>query len=201
MLVSKADFAAAIKDALEEALAPAIEKALAPAIDKALAPAIDKALAPVMARLDKLDARLDKLDARLDTLDATVAGLGASVARLDASRANEEVRRYNSVRPVGAQLMALPFTHDGSAWPAHVQQPGRMLDLAVSGSEQLPGGGKPNWNRLMSRRFLATAMAPLGDESDGDDEGSIQSRTSRLRVVQLMGGSFERVTGAVFALH
>ena len=192
MLFNKADFAAAIKDALEEVLAPAIDKALAPVMAR-----LDK----LDARLDNVDARLDKLDARLDTLDATVAGLGASVARLDASRANEEVRRYNSVRPVGAQLMALPFTHDGSAWPAHVQQPGRMLDLAVSGSEQLPGGGKPNWNRLMSRRFLATAMAPLGDESDGDDEGSIQSRTSRLRVVQLMGGSFERVTGAVFALH
>lgn len=97
--------------------------------------------------------------------------------------------------------MALPFAHDGTVWPAHVKQPERMLDLAVSGSEQLPGGGKPNWNRGNSRRFLSTAMAPLGDDSDGDDEGSIQSRTMRKRVVQLMGGSFERVTGAVFALH
>jgi hypothetical protein len=44
-------------------------------------------------------------------------------------------------------------------------------------------------------------VAPLQDDTDGEDEGSSQSRTSRLRVVQLMGGSFERVTGAVFALH
>ena len=44
-------------------------------------------------------------------------------------------------------------------------------------------------------------MAPLGDDTDGDDEGTTQSRTSRLRVVQLMGGSYERVTGAVFAMH
>jgi hypothetical protein len=205
--MTKADIAAAIKDAIEEALAPAIEKALAPAITKALAPVLarmdklDARMDKMDARLDKLDTRLDKLDARLDQLEATTASMGATVARLDAARANEDVRRFNSVRPVGAPLMALPFAYDGTPWPAHVQQPGRMLDLAVSGSEQLPGGGKPNWNRGNSRRFLATAMAPLGDESDGEDEGSIKSRTSRLRVVQLMGGSFERVTGAVFAMH
>ena len=135
-------------------------------------------------------------------LDASVARLDASVGRLDAARANEDVRRNNSVRPVGAPLTPLPFTYEGLPWPADVDQPARMLDLAVSGAEQLPGGGgAPNWNRRKSRRFLANAVAPLGDETDGDDEGSTQSRTSRLRVVQLMGGSYERVTGAVFAMH
>jgi hypothetical protein len=70
----------------------------------------------------------------------------------------------------------------------------KILAFAFAGG----GGAAARGN---SRRFLATAMAPLGDESDGEDEGSIMSRTSRLRVVQLMGGSFERVTGAVFAVH
>jgi hypothetical protein len=58
----------------------------------------------------------------------------------------------------------------------------------------------PIWNRRKSRCFLVNAVAPLGDDTDGDDEGSTQSRTSRLRVVQLMGGSLERITGAVFAM-
>ncbi len=71
----------------------------------------------------------------------------------------------------------------------------------MSGAEQLPGGGKPDWDMALSRRFLSCAMAPLGDESEGEDEGSLQARTSRLRVVQLMGGSFERITRAVLALH
>ena len=141
-----------------------------------------------------MDSRLDKIDGRLDKIVT-------SVARLEASRANDDARRYNSVRPVGATLRPLPFTHDGLPWPAEVMQPQRMLDLAVSGAEQLPGGGKTNWNRGLSRRFLATAAAPMGDDTDGEDEGSVQSRTSRLRAVQLMGGSFERVTGAVFAMH
>lgn len=182
-------------------LAAALSELLGPAIKEALVPAIKEALVPVFARLDKIDARLDIIDARLESIETRLGTVDARLARLEASRANEDVRRSNSARPVGAPLTALPFAHDGSAWPADVAQPGRMLDLAVSGSEQLPGGGKPNWNRNQSRRFLATAMAPQGDESDGEDEGSIQSRTSRLRVVQLMGGSFERVTGAVFALH
>ena len=153
-----------------------------------LTAALKEALAPVLVRLD--------------ALEASVARLDASVARLDAARANEDVRRYNSVRPVGASLAALLFTHDGRPWPADVQQPARMLDLAVSGAEQLPGGGggRPNWSRGLSRRFLASAMAPLGDDTDGEDEGSAQSRTSRMRVVQLMGGSFERITRAVLAM-
>ena len=167
---------------------------LAAALKEALAPMLKEALAPLVARLDKIDAKIANIDAKIAKIDATVA-------KLEAERCNESARRSNSVRPVGAPLVPLPYTYEGMPWPQDVQQPARMLDLAVSGAEQLPGGGKPNWNRRMSRRFLIHAVAPLYDDSDGDDEGSSQSRTSRLRVVQLMGGSFERVTGPVFALH
>lgn len=164
-------------------------------LKEALAPMLKEAQEPLMARMDKIDSHLEKIDSRLDKIAATVA-------KLEAEHSNENVRRYNSVRPVGAPLAPLPFTYEGKPWPQGVQQPARMLDLAVSGAEQLPGGGgRPNWNRGMSRSFLKHAVAQLPDDSDGEDEGSSQSRTSRLRVVQLMGGSFERVIGAVFALH
>jgi hypothetical protein len=164
------------------------------ALKAMLVPMLKDAQEPLLARMDDIDSHLKKIDSRLDEI-------ATSVVKLEAAHSNENVRRYNSVRPVGASLAPLLFTYEGKAWPQDVQQPARMLDLAVSGAEQLPGGGKPNWNRGMSRRFLAHAVAPLQDDTDGEDEGSSQSRTSRLRVVQLMGGSFERVTGAVFALH
>ena len=189
MMVSVADLKEMLAPMLKETLAPMVKETLAPMLKEMLAPMVEETLAPI------LKEALAPLLKRLDEIAATVS-------MLKAEHSNENVRRYNSVRPVGAPLAPLPFTYEGKPWPQGVQQPARMLDLAVSGAEQLPGGGgRPNWNRGMSRSFLKHAVAQLPDDSDGEDEGSSQSRTSRLRVVQLMGGSFERVIGAVFALH
>ncbi len=184
-MVGMADLTAALK----EMLAPMLKEIL------------KEALAPLLARMDKIEARMDKIDSHLDKIESRLDTIDTRLARLEAARANEDVRRLNSLRAVGAPLAPLPFTHEGAPWPQDVQQPARMLDLAVSGAEQLPGGDRPNWSRGQSRRFLACAVAPPDDDSDGEDEGTLQARTTRMRVMQLMGGSFERVSRAVLSLH
>jgi hypothetical protein len=127
-------------------LTAALKVALQPVLQ--LLGKIDGRLDKIEGRLDKIEGRLDKIEvsvARLEVsvarLEVSVASLEVSVARLDAARANEDVRRHNSVRLVGAPLAPLPFTYEGLPWHADVEQPARMLDLAVSGAEQLPGGG------------------------------------------------------------
>lgn len=171
---------------------------------------MDGRLDKIEGRLDKMDGRLDTIEGRLDTIEGRLDGLDKQVAEiaggltlLQAEGKNSAVRRSNSVKFLGANLTPLPYDHLGNPWPADVPQPARFLDLAVSGAEMLPGGGKVNWNRRKSRAFLSCALEGQdAEESDGEGlEGSTQSRTSRLRVIELMGGNFERITGAVYALH
>jgi hypothetical protein len=50
--------------------------------------------------------------------------------------ANADVRTINSLKPLTATLIKLPFTYNGQPWPAGVAQPERMVDLAVSGAQR-----------------------------------------------------------------
>lgn len=166
--------------------------------------ALREALKPLETRMGNMETRMDGMEGQITGIAADVAEVKIKVAVLLNINANADVRTINSLKPLTANLMKLPYTYSGQPWPAGVAQPKRMVDLAVSGAETLPGmvgGGKSQWNRGMSRAFLAHAAPPTGEESEGEDEGTVQSRTSRLRCVELMGGSFERITGAVYALQ
>ena len=165
--------------------------------------AVETRLGAVETHLGAVETRLGAVETHLGAVETRLGSMEASVKLLEAAQANDTVRTINSLRAVSAVLAQLRYTHDGKPWPAAVPQPARFVDLAVSGAEMLPGavgGGRSTWSRAKSRTFLACAAPPTGDESDGDDEGSMQSRTSRLRCVELMGGSFERVNGAVYAM-
>jgi hypothetical protein len=166
--------------------------------------ALREALKPLETRMGNMETRMDGMEGQITGIAADVAEVKIKVAVLLNINANADVRTINSLKPLTATLNKLLFTYNGQPWPAGVAQPERMVDLAVSGAEVLPeilGGGKPQWNRMKSRAFLAHAAPPTGGESEGEDEGIVQSFTLRSRCVELMGGSFERITGAMNALH
>ena len=149
---------------------------------------IAEAIAPVLTRLDRIETRLDRIETRLD--------------RAEAKGANDAVRMANGLKSLTAPLTQLLFNHSGGAWPADVAQPSCLLELAVSGAESMPGTHtRPDWNRAKSRVFLATAVAGYeSDSSEGEGESGHKSRTARLKVIEVMGGSFERVIGSVYKL-
>ena len=96
------------------------------------------------------------------------------------------MRAANSLKPLTRcqqpeatdnTLNKLPYTYSDQPWPAGVAQPERMVDLPVSGAEvllEMLGGGKPQWNRMNVRAFLAHAAPPTGEESEGEDEGIVK---------------------------
>ena len=100
-------------------------------------------------------------------------------------------------------LVALPFNFAGTPWPPEVDQPPNFLSLAVAGNETVPGGvGRPSWNRKMSRAFLQAAVEGYADDgSDNEGEFGSKSRTLRLKVIEVVGGVFERVIGTVHTLN
>ena len=74
-----------------------------------------------------------------------------------------------------------------------------LLDLAVSGSEHVPGElTTSGWNVSKSKAFLAKALEGYDEisGSDGEGEAGSKSRTARLKVIAVMGGNVKRVIGA-----
>ena len=171
----------------------------------ALGPIIKEALAPIIARLDGIDARLDGIDERLDGMDARLVSIEASTSLSDKARKVDAVRLANGLKSLTAPLVRLPFTHNGLPWTEDLApQPARLLDLAVSGSEHVPGEHAPSgWNRAKSKAFLAKALEGYDEisGSDGEGEAGAKSRTARLKVIAVMGGNVERVIGATYSLN
>ena len=165
--------------------------------------AIDARLDAIDARLDATDARLGAIDARLESTDARLGAINASLQAAEASRAVGRARTANGLKALRADLVPLPFDRDGRPWPPGVAQPRRMIDLAVSGAEHVPGETTTSgWNRGKSKAFLAAAVDGYStDGTDGEGEAGAKSRTARLKVIDVMGGSYERVIGAVYALN
>ena len=124
--------------------------------------------------------------------------------RMEALAINDATRRANGLKSLTVPLLPLRFNHSGSPWPADVAQPARLGDLAVSGSESVPGtSARSEWNCAKSRAFLANAVAGYDGESGSDGEGELgsKSRTTRLKVIEAMGASYERVIGTVYKLN
>jgi hypothetical protein len=135
-------------------------------------------------------------------LKGGVVAIEARLAAADAMRANDTARLSNKLRALTSPLAPLPFTHDGAPWPIAVAQPPSLLHLSVSGAETMPGTAfRPTWNRAMSRAFLHAAVA--GYTEDGEEserEESNKARVVRLKVIEAVGGVYERVIGAVYVL-
>ena len=160
------------------------------------------------ARFDTQDARFDQLDARLDTQDARLDALSSAVtelrdeANLQRTRQNAEQRLKNSLKSLTAPLEPLKFDASGVVWPPTVAQPAKLIDLAIGGSENVPGGhATSGWNKQKSRAFLTHALSG-GYESDSDSEGENgdKARSLRMRVIECMGGRFERVVSTLHHL-
>jgi len=152
------------------------------------------------ARVGALDARVGALDARVGALDARVARVETGVQALAAAHANDAVCLANALKACEAPLKALRFDCAGRPWPADVEQPATLLDLAVSGSESKPGTStRANWNVARSRAFLRAAVD--GYETDGTDgEGEIgaKARTARFKVIQAVGGDVAAVAATTY---
>ena len=168
------------------------------------------ALAPVVSGLAALDAKVASLDAKVVSLDDKVASLDAKfdvmsgkVNCLEAARANDAVRTANRLKALTASLVPLRFDATGAAWPAAVEQPPTFLALAVSGAESVPGSSvRTAWNRHKSRRFLSTAVAGYDDDgTDAEGEAGAKSRTLRLKVIEVVGGIYERIIGTVHTIN
>ena len=161
------------------------------------------ALAPITSGLAALDARVAALDARVESVDAKLDTLSAKVDRLEAARANDAVRMANRLKALTAALTPLRFDAAGAEWPAAIEQPPTFLALAVSGAETLPGGvGRAPWKRHKSREFLRAAVAGYEDDvSDAEGEAGPRSRTLRLKVIEVVGGIYERVIGTAYTLN
>jgi len=188
-----------------------------------LARALADALAPIHAVLAELKSGFASLQGDVAALKGDVAALKGDVAALkgdvaalkgnvaaievrlaaaDAVRANDTARLANKLRSLTSLLTPLPFGHDGAPWPATVAQPPSLLHLSVSGAETMPGTvSRPLWNRSMSRAFLRAAVA--GYTEDGEEserEESNKARAVRLKVIEAVGGVYERIIGAVYVL-
>lgn len=154
------------------------------------------ALAPLSAAIARNGVRLDSIDARLDSIDA-------QLRTADAHRAVDRARTANGLKALRAELVPLPYDRNGRPWPRGVEQPRRMIDLAISGSEHVPGeAATSGWNRGKSKAFLSTAVDGYAtDGTDGEGEAGAKSRTARLKVIDVLGGSYERVINSVYALN
>lgn len=133
------------------------------------------------------------------TMKDDISSLRTAVVRADCARAVDSARLANRLKSLTARLVALPFDCNGELWPQTVDQPTRMIDLAISGSEHVPGERRVSgWNRLKSRAFLAKAVSGYDatSGSDGEGEEGSKARTARLKVIEAMGGSYERVIGS-----
>jgi len=159
--------------------------------------------------LDQLKAALEPIISRLDRLDTRVDSLATSFAAAEAcacaERANLAVRAANALMSLTTPLV--PFATDvhGAAWDPDVAQPPTLNDLAVSGSESIPGhtgaASRSTWTRAKSRAFLkASVLGYADDVSDGEGEGGAKSRTLRMKVIEVVGGTFERVFNTVYSL-
>ena len=157
----------------------------------ALGPIIKEALAPIIARLDGMDARL--------------VSIHTSTSLSDKARKVDAVRLANGLKSLTAPLVRLPFTHNGLPWTDDLApQPARLLDLAVPGSEHVPGEHAPSgWSWAKSKAFLAKALEGYDEisGSDGEGEAGVNARTARLKVIAVMGGNVERVIGATYSLN
>ena len=186
-----------------------LQAALAPLFDKITA--LDAKLDAKVSALDdkitaldaKLDAKVSALDGKITALDAKVTALSAMVGRLEAARVNDAVRAANRLKALTVALVPLRFDSEGAAWPDDVDQPPTFLSLAVSGAESMPGGaGRTPWNRMKSRRFLNAAVSGyLDDGTDNEGEAGTKSRTLRLKVIEAVGGIYERVIGNTHVLN
>jgi uncharacterized coiled-coil protein SlyX len=178
--------------------------------------AINARLDKMDARFDKMDARFDKMDERLDVMDARLDTQGAQLVALSAAvaelrdeanlqrtvRLNAEQRLKNALKGLTAPLEPLKFDALGAVWPSAIAQPVKFIDIAIGGSENVPGGhATSGWNKQKSRAFLARAL-PGGYESDSDNEGENgdKARSLRMRVIECMGGRFERVVSSLHHL-
>ena len=161
------------------------------------------ALAPLSKRLDTIDSRLESIESRLGSVESRLGSVESRLLTADALRAVDRARAANRLKALRAELVPLPFDRDGRPWPPGVKQPRRMIDLAVSGGEHTPGESETSgWNRLKSEAFLSTAVDGYAtDGTDGEGEAGAKSRAARLKVIEVMGGSYERVISSVYALN
>ena len=168
----------------------------------ALAPLI-ASIATLCEKIDKIDTRLCAVESRLGVVESRLGAVESRLNVADALRENEGARLANRLKALTAQLVPLPFDRDGRKWPEGVSQPSTMLALAVLGSEAVPGTSSCSaWSCKNSRNFLR-ASVPGYDEDDGSDaegEGGSKSRTLRLKVIEVMGGVFERTMSSVHSL-
>ena len=67
----------------------------------------------------------------------------------------------------------------------------------------MPGGtARSGWNRIKSRAFLRAAVEGYTDDgTDAEGELGAKSRTVRLKVIEAIGGVYERVISTVHTLN
>ncbi len=112
----------------------------------------------------------------MDRIETSVGELQSSVRVLRAANANDRVRFNNSLKANIAQLH-FAFDRDGNPWPADVEQPPTLLDLAVAGTmAKLGSATSPTGTRRRARQGISQdGRGRLQVGVDGWREG--ESRT------------------------
>jgi uncharacterized protein YoxC len=131
-----------------------------------------------------------------------MTGMQQQMEKQAAAQANADTRMLNSMKALAQPLAKLKYTASGDNWPATVEQPPSLLELAVSGAENVPGTARRSgWSKEKSRAFLKVVL-PGGYESESDNEGENgdKARTMRMRVIESVGARFERVVASVHHL-
>lgn len=176
----------------------------APEVSEQLIAAMKQAFAPMFAGVE---ARLTSLEAsvgsRLDKLESAVASMQLAMQQ----RAEQEtglaeldrMRRDNSMKGPYQMLTPLTRTHRGTPLNTALAMPQMWGQLAVGGSECMPGrSSTPNWDRSKSKALLRAYYedidaASSGSEKEGNDSESERSRFDRIRVAGVFCISQERL--------
>lgn len=164
--------------------------------------AVSTRVGALQGSVGALEARMGALEARVGALEARVGAMEASVRVLRAASANERVRLNNSLKANVAPLQPFAFDREGNPWPAGIEQPPTLLDLAVAGNESKPGQtDKPAWNKTKSKAFLKAAVDGYdSDGTDGEGEMGTKARTVRVKVIQAIGGNVASVFATQYQL-
>jgi outer membrane murein-binding lipoprotein Lpp len=164
---------------------------------------LDTKVTALDTKVAALDTKVTALDNKVTALDNKVTTLSAKVDRLEAARSNDAVRAANRLKSLTAPLVPLRFNAVGADWPGDIEQPETLLSLAVSGAESVPGGTtRSGWNRIKSRAFLRAAVEGYTDDgTDAEGELGAKSRTVRLKVIEAIGGVYERVISTLHTLN
>jgi hypothetical protein len=150
---------------------------------------------------EKAKTQHDETLAAIAAVSTRVDTLQASVGALQAASANQQVRFINSLKGNGDPLQPFPFDCFGRPWPADVEQPATLLDLAVAGTKMKPGRTeKSTWTSVKSKAFLETAVDGYAttdgegaDTDDDDHENGNEARARRIKVILVVGGDVASV--------